>query len=88
MRGCLMSCVTALTISPPGQTLGPVTETGLCKEMTHSLKEPIENRHVEGVSFPVTKTIYLFRCGDSGLYLQTPAAARSIPNLSSDPLAL
>ena len=74
-----MVAMAAATSSRPMVTLGPVTETGLCKEMTHSLKEPIENRHVEGVSFPVTKTIYLFRCGDSGLYLQTPAAARSHP---------
>lgn len=72
-----MAAMAAATSSRPMVTLGPVTETGLCKEMTHSLKEPIENRHVEGVSFPVTKTIYLFRCGDSGLYALTADSSGS-----------
>ena len=47
------------------------------KEMTHSLKEPIENRHAGSPSFPVTKTIYLFRCGDSGLYALTADSSGS-----------
>jgi hypothetical protein len=62
-------------------TVGPVTETGLCKEMTHSLKEPIENRHAGSPSSPVTKTIYLFRCGDSGLYaLTTDSSGSALPS--------
>jgi hypothetical protein len=54
-------------------TLGSANETGLCKEMTHSLREPIENRHAASPSSRDTKTIYLFRCGDSGLYALLPS---------------
>jgi hypothetical protein len=57
-------------------TLGSATETDLCKEMTHSLREPIENRHAASPS-SVTKAIYLFRCGDSGLYALTADSSGS-----------
>jgi hypothetical protein len=72
-----MAAMAAATSSRPMATLGSANETGLCKKMKHSLREPIENRHVEGASFPVTKTIYLFRCGDSGLYALTADSSGS-----------
>jgi hypothetical protein len=73
----ITAAMTPATSSRPMVTVGPVTETGLCKEMTHSLKEPIENRHAGSPSSPVTKTIYLFRCGDSGLYAFTADSSGS-----------
>src|SRR6266436_6445820 len=45
--------------------------------MTLSHKEPVENRHATSPSPPVTKTIYLFRCGDSGLYALTADSSGS-----------
>jgi hypothetical protein len=45
--------------------------------MTLSLKESVENRHAGNPSSPVTKTIYLFRCGDSGLYALTADSSGS-----------
>jgi hypothetical protein len=74
---CPITAMAAATSSRPMATLGSANETGLCKKMKHSLREPIENRHVEGASFPVTKTIYLFRCGDSGLYALTADSSGS-----------
>jgi hypothetical protein len=73
------AAMAAATSSRPTVTLGPATETGLCKEMTHSLKdkEPIENRHAASPSSSATKTIYLFRCGDSGLYALTADSSGS-----------
>lgn len=73
----ITAAMAAATSSRPIVTLGPVIETGLCKEMTHSLKEPVENRHAGRPSSPVTKTIYLFRCGDSGLYALTADSSGS-----------
>jgi hypothetical protein len=62
-------------------TLGPATEIGLCKEMTFYLKDPVESRHRGSPSSPVTKTIYLFRCGDSGLYAITAdPSGRALPS--------
>jgi hypothetical protein len=57
--------------------LGLLLKPLYAKEMTHSLKEPIENRHAGSPSSPVTKTIYLFRCGDSGLYALTADSSGS-----------
>jgi hypothetical protein len=48
------------------------------QEMTHSLREPVESRHAASRSSPVTKTIYLFRCGDSGLYALTADSSGSV----------
>src|ERR1700751_4299273 len=45
--------------------------------MTLSLKEAVENRHAGNPSSPATKTIYLFRCGDSGLYALTADSSGS-----------
>jgi hypothetical protein len=45
--------------------------------MTFSLKEAVENRHAGNPSSPVTKTIYLFRCSDSGLYALTADSSGS-----------
>jgi hypothetical protein len=68
------------TIVSNAATLGPVTETGLCKEMTLSPKAPLENRHAGRPSSPATKTIYLFRCGDSGLYgLTADSSGSTLP---------
>jgi hypothetical protein len=72
-----MAAMAAATSSRPMATLGSANETGLCKKMKHSLREPIENRHPGAASFPVTKTIYLFRCGDSGLYALTADSSGS-----------
>jgi len=79
--GPITAAMTAATSSRPMLTVGPVTKTGLCKEMTHSLKEPIENRYAGSPSSPVTKTIYLFRCGDSGLYgLTADSSGSALPS--------
>ena len=45
--------------------------------MSHSLKQPIEKWQTGSPSSPVTKTIYLFRCGDSGLYALTADSSGS-----------
>jgi hypothetical protein len=68
------------TVVSNAVTLGPVTETGLCKEMTLLPKEPVENRHAGRPPSPATKTIYLFRCGDSGLYgLTADSSGSTLP---------
>jgi hypothetical protein len=58
---------------PPAPTMAGATKQFATpiKEMTHSLREPIKNRRAGSRSSPVTKTIYLFRCDDSGLYALT-----------------
>jgi hypothetical protein len=49
--------------------------------MTLSLKKPAGNRRAGSPSAPVTETIYLFRCGDSGLYaLTTDSSGSALPS--------
>jgi len=72
-----ITAMAAATSSRPMATLGSAIETGLCKEMTHSLREPIENRRLPPLQR--RSTCSAAATADYMRSPQTPAVARSHP---------
>ena len=59
-------------------TPGPATETEWFEDPIPMLKRRFENPRAAARSLSLAKTVYLFRCGESGLYAFTADASGHI----------